>query len=63
MSAGPWTSTGKAHMRRTIEAAEAAGIKIGQIEVTKDGTIRIVPREATQRSTAVIDGEVTEVVL
>jgi hypothetical protein len=33
-------------MRRTLEAAQAAGIKIDCLEVTKDGTIRIVPKDA-----------------
>jgi hypothetical protein len=55
MSAGPWRGTGKAHMRRTIEAAQAAGIKIECLEVTKDGTIRIVPKDATQSSTVTLD--------
>jgi hypothetical protein len=61
MSAGPWTGAGKAHVRRTIEAAQAAGIKIDCVEVTRDGTIRIVPKEATRPTT--IEGEATEVIL
>jgi hypothetical protein len=52
MSAGPWTGTGKAHMRRTIEAAKDAGIKIERIDVSKDGTISIIP--AAQPSTVTV---------
>lgn len=37
------TSFTKADVRRAVEGATEAGFVIGTVEVTKDGTIRILP--------------------
>lgn len=38
-------------IRNTLEAAMAAGLKVGAIEVTPDGTVRVLSKDAVSDQT------------
>lgn len=40
------TAPTEAQVRRVVKGAMAAGFPVGSVEVTTDGTIRILPAEA-----------------
>ncbi|WP_160116024.1 hypothetical protein [Candidatus Halocynthiibacter alkanivorans] len=40
----------KAQVTRAISGAQDAGFEVGVVEVTKDGTIRILPPQAGQQT-------------
>jgi len=42
----------QATMVKAVRSAEAAGLEVGAVEITKDGTIRVVTRSATDQNTA-----------
>jgi hypothetical protein len=49
MSHGPYRFR-ESEMRRAIKAARSAGIRIGRVELNKDGTIVVVPGEPSDVS-------------
>jgi hypothetical protein len=61
MSHGPY-SFRLSEVKRAVMAVQAAGVKIGQIIVSKNGDVQITPEGATSNTTSEPNGDTPEAI-